>query len=448
MKILLNRQIDRDFVGGIYLTALGDLPALERIEPVDYEGPLLVPLQIGSVPLSMQVRTGQCVSRGDLLARAADYCLYAPRPARIAGTQQVRTEGIRPCEALVLDPLPDCQRFDQTDPAGPADAPEGAAEGVFPAQASHPAVWRQIEEAGIVSIETAEGLGQRLRHLEQREEIRTVIANATPLEPMLNAPLALLHQWNEQVFAGLAILKTWLAAQDAILAYPHDFALDTRPAHIWQVRCVPVSEKYPQGRAGSVLRTLEKMKQLPQRQRRKRSAVVFSIQLLRQVERAVLAGQKPLERVVTVCGDGVAHPGHFLAPLGLPVGVLLRQAGIHPDTQCVVEDSSLTGSAIDPDAAVVGPCTEALIAIRRARQDPCQPCIRCGWCIDDCPAQIDPVRLLHWAQTGQYQRARRGGVHACIECGICSYICPSRLRIMEHIQMIKRKLREGQRSDA
>jgi H+/Na+-translocating ferredoxin:NAD+ oxidoreductase subunit C len=442
MKYLLYRQIDHDFAGGIYLTPLGEIPPLGPIEPMAYDGDLFLPLTAGKLRLESVVESGQRVGRGELLAQGEGGNLYAPRAGVVGEMQEVWSAEAKNRRAITLRKAPTDEYAETNIGQVWHERQYHGAGTMLPSEAAHPAVWEKIEQAGIVVAETGQTLASRLKDLEQQEEIRAVVANATPMEPTLNTPLAILQRWSEQVFAGLAILKTWLGAQEAIMAYPHDFELDTTPAQTWQVRCVPVSEKYPQGQPGSVLRTLEKQRQLPRRRRHKRSAVVFSIQLLRQVERAILGDEKPTERIITVCGDGVAQPGHFHAPLGLPVRELLEQAGMYPDAECVVAGSSLTGTVVEVDTCVVTPTSEAFMVIQRNRQEPSQTCIRCGWCIDDCPVQIDPARLQHLAETGQFRRARRFGVETCLECGICSYVCPSRLRIREHIQMIKQKLRE------
>jgi len=443
MKFLLDRQIDRDFAGGIYLTPLGEIPRLDTIEPLAYEGDLYLPLHAGDSQLDPVVETGRRVARGDLLAKGQGCYLYAPRRGLVGEVREIASAGAKGRRAIVLRMVQgDDESAESSSGQASRERQYHETDLMLPSEAAHPAVWEKIGQAGIVIAQTGQTLASRLKDLEQREDIRAVIANATPMEPTLNTPLAILQQWSEQVFVGLGILKTWLGAQDAIMAYPHDFQLDTSPAQTWQVRCVPVSEKYPQGQTGSILRTLEKQRQLPRRRRHKRSAVVFSIQLLRQVERVILGNEKPTERVVTICGDGVERPGHFLAPLGLPIRELMTPAGMYPDAQCVVAGSSLTGATVDLDTCVVMPSSEAFTVIRRVRQDQPQTCIRCGWCIDECPAKIDPARLFHLAETGQFQRAKRYGVRTCMECGICSYVCPSRLRIWEHIQVIKQKLRE------
>ena len=365
MGLITYSKLDRDFDGGIYLSPLGEVPPLDRIESVT----------------------------------------SPPQPS-------VQSD---------WRPIP------------PAEITDNETQKL--------AVLHAIDRAGLLVPDTREPLAELLQKL-QRQNIRMVVANATPIEPSLNTPLAILHCMGEQVFAGLAILRNWLGAARSVMAYPHHFTIDREIADKWQVRCLPVSDKYPQARPASILRPLRKQRHLSRFRRPERSAVVFDMQLLRQVERLILANFLPTERIVTVSGDGVARPSHFIAPVGLPLKQLLERASIYDDAQCVIDGSSLAGVAVDPDKTVIGPVSQSFTVIRYLSRPAAQPCIRCGWCIDDCPAGLNPVRLLRLYEKGKYELAARNGLHKCVECGICSYICPSHLPIMNAIRMMKNKGRK------
>ena len=379
MGLITYSKLDRDFDGGIYLSPLGKVPPLDRIESVTSSPQPSGPSDWRPIP-----------------------------PAEIIGNETQKL-----------------------------------------------AVLHAIERAGLLVPDTREPLAELLQKL-QRQNIRVVVANATPIEPSLNTPLAILHCMGEQVFAGLAILINWLGADRAVMAYPHHFAIDREIADKWRVCPLPVSDKYPQARPASILRTLRKQGHLsrfvsrtsrphlpPVQARRlrypERSAVVFDMQLLRQVERLILANSLPTERIVTVSGDGVARPSHFIAPVGLPLKQLLERASIYDDAQCVIDGSSLAGVAVDPDKTVIGFVSQSFTVVRYLSRPAAQPCIRCGWCIDDCPAGLNPIRLLRLCEKGKSELAVRNGLHKCVECGICSYICPSHLPIMNAIRMMKRK---------
>lgn len=438
MGLLTQAKIDRDFTGGIYLPPLGKAPPLDRLESVDYRGPLRLPLCRGSgSPMHLSLQHGQKVAKDAVLACGDDgQCLYAPR-AGVLGPPAAAWVDHQPRQP-VITLLPPAEENPHHLAAGPESPGTNPFVSLAAAQSQlqrKQKVLEAIFQTGIVDPATGRLFAFTLEKLASGQ-IQTVIANAVPLEYEINTPLALLHHFPEQIFAGLAILKTWLGADQALMAYPHYFPIDKTTARQWQVQCVPVSEKYPQGTGPSVLGTLRKQGVL-KRKHRPAAAAVFSIQILRQIERTVLAGHKSLDRTITVCGDGVARPRHFLAPVGMPLMDLLHAAQLQEHVQCVARKSSLTGEPINPENAVITPLSEAFIVLRQVVHPQPQRCIRCGRCIEYCPARIDPARLLHLAETGRFALAVRMGACSCVECGLCSYLCPSHLRIMANICMIK-----------
>ena len=431
MGLISYSRIERDFPAGIYLGPLGEHPPLDHIESLDYSGDLHLPLSLGKrCLLEPTVTAGQHVEQAQLLARSqTGRYIYAPAAGIVGDQTTVTVNGSADEPALTLH---------ITDPATPTPRKDADTH-PHPAHYDPEGIWQDIEQSGCLIPGTNEPLALLLQNLKARR-ITAVVANATPLEAALNTPLAILHQFSQQVFTGLSILKTWLGATDALLAYPYHFHLDHEPADYWQVRCVPVSEKYPQGRRASILRTLKKQRQLSRRARRAIAPVVFDVQLLRQIERLIFAGQVPTHRVVTIAGDGIQKPSHFFAPIGLPLMELLSRAGLTEDAECIADGSSMAGAAVDPHKTVITPTSERFIAVRHIPTTKPQPCIRCGWCIEYCPARIDPAHLLHLAQTNHYDLALRRGATRCVECGICSYICPSHLKIMDRIVETKAQL--------
>jgi Na+-translocating ferredoxin:NAD+ oxidoreductase subunit C len=433
-------SMKRDFVGGIYLAPLGGTPPVDRIEPVDYPGDLRLPLGFGpGGDMHLLVKKDDVVERGALLASDAQgYHLYAPRGGVVGDIVEVWLAGKPDQPAVLLHPLPDAPEI-----APPVESSDHNIKRLIDltddVRYSAQAVWQTIDRAGLLLPTTGEPLSRYLRDLDERK-IEIVIANAAPLEPTLNTPLAMMHNQPERIFAGLSILKRWLDADRAILTYSHGFRIDLHNADPWRIQCVAIGEKYPQAGGSAVLKTLERMGLI--KSRKVRAAVVFDCQTLSQVERAVLAGELPTTRIVTISGDGVRRPGHFIAPIGLPLMVLLERAGIYPDVRCVVEGSTLAGAALDPELSVVTPMSENYIVVRAVAQDQPQTCVRCGWCIHDCPARIDPARLYHLARSGQYMLGPGHRMNDCVECGICTYVCPSHLRILDHIRMMKHQWRQ------
>ena len=67
-------------------------------------------------------------------------------------------------------------------------------------------------------------------------------------------------------------------------------------------------------------------------------------------------------------------------------------------------------------------------------------CLRCGKCVEVCPAKISPVMIRdHLKDPGYLSRLQP---LKCVECGLCSYICPAKIRVRESVREAKKIVKE------
>ncbi len=429
MSLLFKSLAERDFVGGIYLPALGDLPPVDKIESFDYQGELLLPLRPAECPpMELTVEPGQRIHQGQLLAQSpAGHRLFAPHAGLVGDISKATVHGRAGQPVLMLIPN--------------SDTDENASQ-ITPELLLRGGIQRTLEQAGIM-LDTGESIS-RWYDRTKPHKLAAVVANATPLEPMFNTPLAIMHSYNAEVFTGLAILKKWFQAQEAYLTYPEHFNLNTEAAAQWEVECLPVSEKYPQGRGDMVLRTLQRQRVLDRKRHPEGAVQVFGVQLLRQITQILLHAQLPTHRIVTICGDGIRQPRHFEVPIGTPLAALLEQAGLYTNVDCIVEGAMILGTAIDAAQSVIGPRCDGCTVIKQVPQRCPTCCMKCGWCIDDCPARINPAQLYESWQQNRVKPQMKNMLDRCIECGVCSYLCPCNLPILSAIRTMKKTLGLGQ----
>ena len=62
------------------------------------------------------------------------------------------------------------------------------------------------------------------------------------------------------------------------------------------------------------------------------------------------------------------------------------------------------------------------------------PCISCNSCVDHCPMNLVPTRIVKLAQNKRYEDAKAWGLMDCIECGTCSYVCPANIPLVHWIR--------------
>ncbi|MBI9015848.1 MAG: 4Fe-4S dicluster domain-containing protein [Phycisphaerae bacterium] len=427
MGLLTYRKIEKDFPGGLYLPLLDQPVPLKIINPGILSSLLALPLRIGDGSIMRPVvAQDEIVKAGQLLAQSGDgYYIYSPCDAQVKSQSEAFVE-YRPGQPVlqlqcISEEIQGCT------------CPEFSLERF--SQKQNEMMLNVVDRSGIVNPTDGQPLSRLLRKLKN-QNVTHVIANATGLEPDLVASLVVLDKFPEQVFTAQAILRQWLNASEAIMAYPYHFEIDRNAAETWNVKCVPVSEKYPQGRDALILKTLHNSGNI---NNKIGIGAVFDIQMLRQLERLILAGQLPYDRIVTVCGDGVKKPGHYQVPVGTGVKDLINYAQVEKNISCVAAQSTLAGYAIDPETAVITTRSQAIIVLADKPVRQVGTCIRCGRCIENCPVGIDPMRIHSLAENEKYDQAVKIGVAKCIECGTCSYVCPASLPLDERIRLVKCK---------
>ena len=139
--------------------------------------------------------------------------------------------------------------------------------------------------------------------------------------------------------------------------------------------------------------------------------------------------------------------GDLLVPIGTPISDLIREAGSWKGEPVrLVAGGPMTGRAQHDLTAPVTGDTRALLALSAADLYPSvrpeSPCLRCGRCVEACPAGLAPLFLHLYVRKGQWEALEREHISACSECGACAYVCPAHLRLVHSIRVGKRRLSE------
>jgi electron transport complex protein RnfC len=165
---------------------------------------------------------------------------------------------------------------------------------------------------------------------------------------------------------------------------------------------------------------------------------------LKAIADAVLRGQPLLSRLVTVTGSGVREPCNIEALLGTPFAALVAAAGGYAPTAArLLMGGPMMGFAIAEDAVPVIKGTNCILVLGAddlPKTQPVQPCIRCGHCVDACPAQLLPQQLYWFARSRQWDAIQAHDLFDCIECGCCAQVCPSHLPLVQYYRFAKQEI--------
>ena len=305
---------------------------------------------------------------------------------------------------------------------------------------------QQIAAAGLV------GLGGALFATGQKLKAATgtpvLLLNGAECEPYISCDDLLLRERADRVVAGGLLLLAALGGQRCIIAVKTDMP-EARVAlyHAIEAAGDPrvvmsvVTAKYPAGGERQLIE-LVLGREVPAGGHPAAVGVVCqNVATAAAAADFFLDGQPLISRIVTVTGGGVRQPRNIEARIGTPVADLVALAGGYQNgPRRLIMGGPMMGTALASDELPMTAATNCLIAATSAElggpdlpgAEQEMPCIRCGDCIEACPASLLPQELLLAARGDNRAELAALGVTECIECGACDYVCPSHIPLTQH----------------
>ncbi|WP_139815863.1 electron transport complex subunit RsxC, partial [Serratia proteamaculans] len=308
---------------------------------------------------------------------------------------------------------------------------------------------QRIHQAGIAGLGGA-GFPTASKLQGGMNGVETLILNAAECEPYITADDRLMQEHADQVIEGTQILRHLLQPKVTLIGIEDNkpeaiaalkLALRDQPGIA--LRVVPT--KYPSGGAKQLTKILTG-KKVPHGKHSSAIGVLMqNVGTAYAIKRAIVDGEPLIERVVTLTGEALSQPGNLWARIGTPVQHLLKFAGFQPQAQqMVVMGGPLMGftlPALNVPIVKISNCILAPSVSEMAPQEPEQSCIRCGLCVDACPAGLLPQQLYWFSRGEEHEKARNHNLFDCIECGACAFVCPSNIPLVQYYRQEKAEIK-------
>ncbi|HHB1472541.1 TPA: electron transport complex subunit RsxC [Yersinia enterocolitica] len=311
------------------------------------------------------------------------------------------------------------------------------------------ALLERIHQAGIAGLGGA-GFPTASKLQGGLNSVTTLIINAAECEPYITADDRLMQEHASEVVLGTQILMYLLQPQQVLIGIE-----DNKPEAIAalqhalrgqdeiQLRVIPT--KYPSGGAKQLTKILTG-KEVPFGKHSSSIGVLMqNVGTVVAIKRAIIDDEPLIERVVTLTGDALSKPGNFWARIGTPVLHLLKLAGFTPQNQpMVIMGGPLMGftlPSLDVPIVKISNCILAPTEAEMGLSEPEQSCIRCGLCVDACPAGLLPQQLYWFSRGEEHEKSRNHNLFDCIECGACAYVCPSNIPLVQYYRQEKAEIR-------
>lgn len=313
----------------------------------------------------------------------------------------------------------------------------------------------EVQAGGLVGLGGAAFPSHVKYSVPKGKRVEHLVINGAECEPFLTCDHRLMVERPEAVLRGIMIVAERLRITDAVIGIERNKqaaveALRAAQGGDGPIRIVPLDVKYPQGAEKMLIYALYGRTVPAGKLPLDIGMVVNNVGTMAAIADLFDQRQPLIERLVTVSGPGIREPANLMVPLGTPVRALIeRCGGLKPETQMVVMGGPMMGQPLSSLDVPVLKGTSGILALTAESSGlPVEyPCVRCGRCLEACPAFLNPSRLARLVRAGRPGQARDDNyLMDCMECGACSYSCPSGIPIVQLIRSAKAELRRKKAS--
>ena len=301
---------------------------------------------------------------------------------------------------------------------------------------------KTIQDCGIVGL-GGSGFPTYIKYNIDKK-INTLIINAVECEPYITADFVLFREKCEEILEAIDAIREINNIEEAIIAIKNNNPelkeiIDNYIGTYLKLKVVEVPNLYPMGWEKSLVKYIKKTdySRLPM----EKGIIVENVSTIYAIYEA-LKYKKPLtERIVTFTGENLNRPQNVMVKIGTSASEIIKKVGgIKNKEVTYVAGGPMMGIEVPTEDIIINCNDNCILVLNNVKKDIEQACMRCGKCVENCPAKLAPV--LIGETLNNPQKLKKLEPNRCIECGLCSYICPAKINVREKVRLAKEKLRK------
>lgn len=425
------------FKGGIHPNDGKSLAKDQPIKDVIPTGKMIYPLSqhIGA-PATAVVAKGDAVLKGQKIAEAGGFVsapIYSSVSGKVLALEKHLNSTGNSVDCIVIE---NDGEYNEVEYSCPKALGEMSKEEILD----------KIGEAGIVGMGGA-GFPTRVKlSPKEPDKIEYIIANCAECEPYITADYRRMLENTEELVSGMRVVLSLFENAKGIFGVEDNKkdcieklqeAIKDEPR--MEVRILQT--KYPQGAERQLIYALTKRAINSSMLPADAGCIVDNVETLVGIHNAVINGKPLMERIVTVSGDAVVHPGNFKVLLGTNHQEVIEAAGgFSCSPEKVISGGPMMGFAMISLDTPITKTSSSILAFEKdvVATSPESACINCGRCVEVCPSRIIPSRLADFAQRFNEEAFLKWNGLECVECGSCSYVCPAKRQLKQSIGAMRK----------
>lgn len=315
-----------------------------------------------------------------------------------------------------------------------------------------------IKEAGIVGMGGATFPTHVKLSPPPDKKIDSVILNGAECEPYLTADHRLMLENPKDVVFGLKVLMKALNVDKGYIGIevnkPDAIEVIKEEAKKYEnIEVVSLEVKYPQGAEKQLIYACTKREVPSGGLPMDAGVVVNNVGTAAQIANTINTGMPLIERITTVTGSCIKEPANIVTKIGTKVDEIIEQCGgfkEDKDVGKIIMGGPMMGIAQYTTDIPTNKGASGILCldIEESKMPKVQNCLRCGRCLDVCPAFLQPLYISAHSLNNNFESAEGYRVLDCIECGSCSFICPARRPLLQSIRNAKREIIASRRKQS
>jgi len=307
---------------------------------------------------------------------------------------------------------------------------------------------QRVKDAGIVGLGGAAFPTYVKLSPPPDKKIDYIILNGCECEPYLTRDYRLMLERTDDVISGLRLIMKAVNVKKGIIGIEDNKLeainkLEKAVSNFPEITVIALKTKYPQGAEKMLIKAATKREIPPNKLPFDVGCIIQNIGTAVAIHDAVTKGEPQITAILTVSGKGINQPKNLIVRVGTPlIDVLNFCGGIKEDAEKIIVGGPMMGFAQYDLFAPITKATSGILVLTKDEAHNFEEtnCLRCGKCVEVCPLNLVPTRLVRLIQFKKYEEVKKLGITICMECGTCTYSCPANIPLVQWIRLGKQKV--------